>query len=447
MQIEELVKFYEIKNSFISESTNRLCWMISDQESIRFRDTDSDKQLWNNIIDACKNDPLLKKKNFCNVQQPLWNNNTYVIQNDKNYKSILICKRMLIYYCYYSLSAITKNDISAEMEQKINNECKTKHNTKGIGGYANFVISQMVQEQLETKRSLYDLLSGSSHKNEWTDIKLCVPRQIGWVNPLDRLKIVENCFKADISSAFPFQLTKPIPTLKYCKRLKGKVAPNAKYPFAFYIKSHHLAIYNELSTEEDNRSIFLGQVSSDYRKVADEDEETILCKQASFTLEDIMKELYNTKNTAETEEEIKFAKLIMNACIGYFHYNKKPGLSFISAVVIARSNHYVLDLIDKLEDQKNRIEYIATDSIVWKGKDSDVATNEKYLGSFTKEYNNCKFYGVQVGAYQIEKEDGSVKTLCFYIDDEEEKKNIKFGSLPKPKKGKGLTFSNECYVY
>lgn len=147
-----------------------------------------------------------------------------------------------------------------------------------------------------------------------------------------------------------------------------------------------------------------------------------------------MTDLYAQKLAGTTEEEISKAKMTMNAFIGYCQLNKKPILSFISAVVIARQNHAMLERCKQLENEGNQVLYIATDSIVWRGQQSSVSTDNKYLGSFTNEYSDCNFYGVQVGAYQIEK-DGFVKTFCSYLVNDDYKKNLKIGELPLPKKG------------
>lgn len=444
MKIESLIKFYSIQNCFISKETSRLCWYISEQKQIKFKDTEEDRKLWNDLLTACKEDKVLRKKNFINVQQPVWNNNTYVLVSNKTYKSLLICKNMKIYYCYYSLAAKTNNDISSEVEQHMNDLAKTNKN-KGLGHQAAQIIDDMLKKEYNNDKSLYATLSGSHYKDIWTATKLCVPRQIGWINPLSIKKVINNCFKADVSSAFPAQLIKAIPTLKYSKKVIGRVEPTEEYPFAFYLNSHHLAIYNELDTREDNKNVYLKQCVNNYKEV--EEEVTLLCKAAPISLKNIMNKLYEIKNSATTQEEIARAKLTMNACIGYFQYNKHPGLSFVSAVVIARSNHFILEQVNQLIKEKNIIQYIATDSIVWQGKDSNVSTEEKYLGSFTKEYNNCSFYGVKVGAYQIKKEDGTVKTLCSYIDDKDIKNKMAFGTLPEPKKSKSLLFSDELYLY
>lgn len=341
---------------------------------------------------------------------------------------------IVISYKAYELGTRQDSFSTRDVSEMLYRTGEMKANEKP-GAYAYRKINEMFKKDNNTEKSLYKTLCNSNHIDDYKAIKLCVPRQISFMRVGFTHKIIDGVFKADVSSAFPAQGIKLIPTLKRCKRVAGYAEPNEKYPFAFYINSHHLAIYNELDTRVDSKNYFMSQSlqvhdNNIYDDVPEEKEITILCKAADFTLEDVFKELYNKKNNSSGIEK-QTSKLTMNAAIGYFQRNTDPKLSFISAVTIARSNHFILGNAVKLTEENNLVLYIATDSIVWKGKESNVATDNKYLGSFTYEVKNGRFYGVKVGSYQVEC-GGKVKTLCSYLPNDG-KELIKFGELPDPK--------------
>lgn len=332
---------------------------------------------------------------------------------------------------------------------KNTNEIVKLQSVKSIGRDSLININERLRESnvLKENETLTNHLVGTARK--YCDIlKLCIPNQIGYINNKKAEQIIDNCYKADVSSAFPSQLQKSIPTLKRCK-INKIFEPTEDYPFVFIYnrgkKYGQIKILNELDSEIDLQSKFMKDVYYQMLKSTsrtetlskinlDIEQISIACKKADISLKDVMEEIYNEKLNGSTEEIIKNAKMIMNSFIGYCQLNKKPILSFISAVVIARQNHAMLERCNKLEEDGNQVLYIATDSIVWRGKESLISTDDKFLGSFTNEYKNCRFYGVQVGSYQIEK-DGKVKTFCSYLPNNEYKLNLKIGQLERPKNG------------
>jgi hypothetical protein len=295
-----------------------------------------------------------------------------------------------------------------------------KDESSGFEAYS--VVDKMFREN--NKKSMFSVFSGKKYKKEYEDIKGCVPIQISYVNPTSLRKIISNVYKADISSAFPSQIVnKSLPTLHDSKRVKGKASPTEEYPFAFYIKSHHLAIYNELNTKNFN-NIYYGkyykQMYND--SIKDEDEETILCKASENNLDYPFSYLY------EHRGENKDFKFYMNACIGFFHKNSNPTLSMIAAVVIARCNNNILKKCARLNRENNVILFIATDSIAWIGKESKIAVDDKYLGSFTYEAKKCRFYAVGPKAYQIDNNGEVVTKYAGMKKDKQEM--LSFGMLP-----------------
>lgn len=241
-------------------------------------------------------------------------------------------------------------------------------------------------------------------------IKNCVPSPINYVNPKFKYEmLLGRCTKADVSSAYPFEATKSLPTLNDCLIFNNiEVAPSEEYPFAFYPKSGTLAIYNELDTHDFiNRPEY---ERNNYKPNLINDDMTILCKACDKTyLADIYKKLYLQRN------EIPHCKSYMNNSLGYMEMNKNPLLAHIKAVVVARCNTRVLAISDKLTERNIPTLLIATDSVSWIGPNQpdivDVIKNEdKYLGAFALEFENCSMNICGAKSYQYITKDGKHHT-------------------------------------
>lgn len=287
-------------------------------------------------------------------------------------------------------------------------------------------IEDKFNEYNNTKTlALESVLSGRKYRAQYTLIKGCVPVQIQFMNVGYKGKIVEGVFKADVSSAFPTQIIRDLPTLHGSITVSGRVEPSEEYPFAFYTKSHHIKTLDGYDSH-DLKSWYYREYYKCDDRVKDEDEVTILCPKMSekyhTALSKAFEDCYNHR------KDDSFNKFIMNATIGYFQRNNNPALSFISAIVILRCNIDMIRRCNQLEDEGNTVLFIATDSIAWKGKLSPVAIDEKYLGSFTYEGKNIKFLGYSCKAYQWLNNKGECTTKYSGMKKEESAK-LKFGEL------------------
>ena len=223
--------------------------------------------------------------------------------------------------------------------------------------------------------------------------------------------ILDCIYKADVSSAYPYGLSFTLPDYhkKSSRKLAGVYPPTKEYPFAFYIKSGHMAIYRELDTYKDFRTHPLyctrGKWNNDL--YGDRDV-TILMKASRFKLDDIMQELYDLKKESED------VKLLMVAFIGYIRSTKSwqhHYMGHISACAYARHIKRMLSFYDRIVEDGNEIEMIATDSICWSGHAMpDITTKEKRIGNFVSEYENARMIMLANGVYGIEV-DG--KIVCF----------------------------------
>lgn len=338
-------------------------------------------------------------------------NREIIVKADENNNNI-ICKIEAHRYIWLENKVIPNDD------DIVNNE------ETGLAAYLK-IQSKFNEFKNGKWCSLESLFSGKEYKEQYFYIKECVPVQIQFMNPGYIGKIVEGVYKADVSSAFPTQIMRDLPTLHDCKTVSGKVEPSEEYPFAFYIKSHHIKTLDGYDSHELKSWYYREYYKCD-DKVKDADETTILCKKMSDEHHEALAKAF--KDCYDHRKDDNFNKFVMNASIGFFQRNKRPVLSFISAIVILRCNIDMLRRCEQLEKEGNTILFIATDSIAWKGKLSPVATDEKYLGSFTYEGKNIRFLGYSSKVYQWEDNEGKCTTKYSGVKREESAK-YKFGDL------------------
>ena len=288
----------------------------------------------------------------------------------------------------------------------------------GLNAYQK--IEEKFNEFNHTKTlALESIFSGRKYRSDYSLIKLCVPVQIQFMNVGYKGQIVEGVFKADVSSAFPTQIMRDLPTLHGRIIVPGRAEPSEKYPFAFYVNSHHIKTFDGYDSHEMNCWFYREYYKCD-DSIKDEDELTILCPKMSDKYHDALAKAF--KDCYEHRRDDSFNKFVMNAGIGFMQRNTNPALSFISAIVILRCNIDMIRRCYQLEDEGNTILFIATDSIAWKGKLSSVATDEKYLGSFTYEGKNIKFLGYSSKAYQWLNNEGKCITKYSGMKKEESAK-------------------------
>ena len=273
--------------------------------------------------------------------------------------------------------------------------------------------------------ALESIFSGRKYRSYYNLIKLCVPTQIQFMNIGFKGQIVEGVYKADVSSAFPTQIMKDLPTLHGSIVVPGRAEPSEKFPFAFYCNSHHIKCLDGYDSHDLNCWYYREYYKCD-DKIKDEDDVTVLCPKMGEKYHEALAKTF--EDFYDHRRDDSFNKFILNATIGYFQRNNNPALSFISAIVILRCNIDMLRRCYQLEDEGNTILFIATDSIAWKGKSSSVAIDEKYLGSFTYEGKNIKFLGYSCKAYQWLNNKGECTTKYSGMKKEESAK-LKFGEL------------------
>lgn len=242
---------------------------------------------------------------------------------------------------------------------------------------------------------------------EYHQYRNCVPSPINWASGayMDyQGSIAENCVKADICSAYGTEASKSLPDCRISlgKVLDGRVKPTKELPFAFYLNSGHMAIWNEGDTMELNESPYITHNHTIY---CDPDKDrTLLLPVAKHSLGEIFEELY------EGRKDNPDNKMIMNATIGMLHRkkitNKEDNLWPVAAVIKFRCNKRIIDTCEWLKERDQYPILINTDSILWEGEWQDefyeVFSNEKKLGNFTLEYKKCRAVIRSSKIYQVE---------------------------------------------
>lgn len=215
-----------------------------------------------------------------------------------------------------------------------------------------------------------------------------------------RCKTVRHAFKADISSAYPYELTKVLPDAHDSLTLAGRVRPTEEFPFAFYLKSYNIAVFGEFDSHDWESTGFGYFQKRMIHDCPDSEEVTVLMRASKYSLKETFTELYNGRSE-HTEN-----KIVMNAFIGYLHSKKLfpcKGLfmGHIAAVTIARLCDRIYKAANTLIAEGNVPLMTMTDSIAWFGKPSSIAENAKYLGSFSYEEYDCDIRYYRTGQYGI----------------------------------------------
>ena len=217
-------------------------------------------------------------------------------------------------------------------------------------------------------------------------------------------QILTGVYKADVSSAYPYELTLPLPTTKnMIGPISGAVEPPQGY-VAYWTKSGHVIEHEGV----DTRKLLthpLYKKRHKFKAIDQEKEITYLLPYCEYDLKLIMYDLYERRNENEKN------KGIMNSFIGILRSRKEfqtVYMGHLSALVYARHIEYMCKIYDTLIRENCYPLLYATDSVMWLGGPCSIADKDKYLGSFTLEYENCRAIYGGCGSYALENKDGSL---------------------------------------
>lgn len=279
---------------------------------------------------------------------------------------------------------------------------------------------------------------GCAKKGLWGFVK-CVPSQISWFNMSMARKPLDQVYKADVSSAFPYEACKRLPTLIDHKIVYSyDVQPTEEYPFVFF-NNGRLMFLEEDGTIVDTQTF--GQyynwemASLNYRNRRMQydyptyEQDCCLCCKAGPSLKSVMEEIYEQKKRGD-----KNAKFLMNTFIGYCWRKRQPSYFHLAAVIIARCDNRMVEMARRLLDRGETPLLIATDSIMWNGKDDEMEQLVKIKGGNTQLGDLCwEAYDAETiitgsKCYQIRHSNGKVKTTWSGISKSESEK-AQFGDV------------------
>jgi len=289
-------------------------------------------------------------------------------------------------------------------------------------GHVDMDISHQAIPALRHVKDKFSELTNSTFKTSFgtveEEILRCVPKQLYWSQNESYRGIANGI---DISSHYPSQLCGILPDSHTAIRFKGTKSPTKEYPFAFYVKSGHLAIYKELDTHTwlFNRKLTIKDLfrlktvrsfDDTFHDIPYEEDETILMKASEHTLKEVMEYFYNIKETyPHDSHEYEVAKLALNASIGQMHRKLyvRDKYAHLCAVCIARANQKMLNLLNIISED---IIQIQVDGIIYKeGKTYGI--NDKYLGANVQEFTNRPIRWDSLGNYMVDM-GGTFKIKC-----------------------------------
>ncbi len=277
------------------------------------------------------------------------------------------------------------------------------------GCFAYNLLNKQFKEKNDlTLRTAFGCIDDKTQWDNWKKMQLPAPMYFN--NRLAQINF-EHVYKADISSAYPYQATKPLPDAHTAVHYDHYVKPTEEYPFAFYMNSHHIEIYNELKTNRIMMSDMYYKISqwkqenntsTKHNFDSCEQEHTILMKASEHSLKDLMQRLYDNRNDDPLAKQISVSFFGMLQSIK--EDCQRNFMPHVSAVIYARHWDYMSKIYNEIISKGNSVMQIQTDSFVWIGKPIDSAKQEKCLGGLHSEYENCRFRQNSLGNYVFEKD-------------------------------------------
>ena len=281
--------------------------------------------------------------------------------------------------------------------------------------HVNKSASHKATPALKTVKDEFKIIHNESFKTVFgtveQNILRCVPKQFYWSKKANYKGLANS---VDFSSHYPAAACGILPDSHNAICYKGTVKPTKEYPFAFYIKSGHIAIYGELDTHLwlcnrfGKRTLFRDKTvrkNFDDRfkeDVLPSEDITILMKAAKYTLSEVYYKLYNARKDDED------AKLFLVASIGQMHRKRyvRDKYAHLAAVIIARANMRMLNLTSKIS--LDDIIQIQVDGIIYTGL-KKIGIDDKYLGAPVQEAYQQPCEWNRMGFYKLRLNNGKIK--------------------------------------
>ena len=241
-----------------------------------------------------------------------------------------------------------------------------------------------------------------------------VPKPTYYINPAFTYKNIENVKCIDVTSLYPWAIAGKMPTTKGMITLEGRVKPNEEYPFAFYLKSNHVAEYNRFDTHDyfdltktpiELRNWLIASKRGNkklmrFNMIPDDRDVTVLMKASKWEMTRTFLSFYEDKEKYNYDKECieyQTAKFIMNAGIGTLHkspYRRKVesinDYYHIAAITLGRANQKMIETFNQIKEEGNIPLQVVVDGISYIELEKDnIGTKEKILGEFNIEAENA----------------------------------------------------------
>lgn len=276
-----------------------------------------------------------------------------------------------------------------------------------------------------------------------SDIRLCVPKPLYYINYNYCNKTLHNVSGIDVTSMYPSCVKGALPDAHTAIEKEGRIKPTEEYPFAFYLKSHHCAEYGVFDTH-DYTSIdfdstlfkFLCWNSLKkeliYKNVKDEEEITILMKPSKYTFDETIDSIMERKKNGDP-----LAKAVMNIGLGTLHKNpdKQKGLKrgkniqsyyHFCAIMQGRANSKQINTMNEIRKNGGIVLQSIVDSIIYIDYcHKEFGINEKILGEYHLDYKRKDFRMANVlNRYVVSDNNELIKIRLSGNFDSTEIKNI-----------------------
>lgn len=253
------------------------------------------------------------------------------------------------------------------------------------------------------------------------EYRKCVPTPLCYYNPLylsnspDFLNIIYDVGSIDGCSQYPTALCDLLPDAKKSIKVEGTVKPTEEYPFAFYLKSGHVAVYNEFDSHSWENHTW-GKIIYRHKteSIKEEEDITVLMKASLYNFKEEMEYFFNIKEEYPKDSiEREDAKLVMNAFIGNMwmsnesSYRRRP-YAHIVAVAQARALQRMLNQLDRIHFMD--VVHICVDGIIYAGNShyGELGVKERKLGNFEQEFTGAEMVLRQYNTYIVKSYDGNV---------------------------------------
>lgn len=242
----------------------------------------------------------------------------------------------------------------------------------------------------------------------------CVPTPLCYHNPLylskssEQLNVIYNVGSIDGCSQYPTALCGLLPDAKESKTVYGTIKPTKDYPFAFYLKSGHVAVYKEFDTHDWENHTW-GKIIYRHKTnfIKQDEDTTVLMKASNYNFKPEMEHFFNIKeNYPKDSPEREDAKLVMNAFIGNMwmsnpaSYNRRK-YAHIVAIAQARALQRMLYQLDRIYFMD--VIHICVDGIIYAGTQhyGELGVHERKLGNFEQEFTNAEMVMRQYNTYIV----------------------------------------------